>query len=179
MHTYLQSARKQFEYYKSVGERAMAQVNDGALFWQQNAECNSIATIIKHLQGNMLSRWTDFLTTDGEKPWRQRDAEFESDTHSREDLLTKWNEGWICLFDALDSVNESNWHNDIFIRGEKHTVVDAINRQLAHIPYHVGQIVFIDKLHAGEDWASLTVPRGKSAEFNVQKFAEEAAKKTS
>lgn len=178
MHTYLQSARKQFEYYKSVGERAIAQVSDDALFWQHNAECNSIATIIKHLQGNMLSRWTDFLTTDGEKPWRQRDAEFENATQTREELFAKWNEGWACLFAALDSVNECNWHNDVFIRGEKHTVVDAINRQLAHIPYHVGQIVFIAKLHAADDWASLTVPRGKSAEFNAQKFAEVAAKKT-
>jgi hypothetical protein len=179
MHTYLQSARKQFEYYKSVGERAMAQASDDALFWQHNPECNSIATIIKHLQGNMLSRWTDFFTTDGEKPSRQRDAEFENDTLSREELLGKWNEGWACLFAALDSIDESNWHSDIFIRGEKHTVVDAINRQLAHIPYHVGQIVFIAKMHVGDDWASLTVPRGKSAEFTAKKFAEEAAKKTS
>jgi hypothetical protein len=178
MQTYLQSARKQFEYYKSVGERAMVQIDDDALFWQHHAECNSIGTIVMHLRGNMLSRWTDFFTSDGEKPWRQRDEEFVNGTLTREDLLAKWDEGWACLFAALDSVNESNWHSEIFIRGEKHTVVDALNRQLAHIPYHIGQIVFIAKMHAADGWASLTVPRGKSAEFNAKKFAEEAAKKT-
>nr|WP_294943908.1 DUF1572 family protein [uncultured Mucilaginibacter sp.] len=178
MDHYLQSARKQFEYYKSVGERAMAQVDDDALFWQYNAESNSIATIVKHLWGNMLSRWTDFLISDGEKPWRQRDAEFESNTLSRDELMAQWNEGWACLFGALDSLNESNWATDIFIRGEKHTVTDAINRQLAHYPYHIGQIVFIAKMIADNNWASLTIPRGKTQEFNANKFAGEAAKKS-
>ncbi|MEO7211951.1 DUF1572 family protein [Mucilaginibacter sp.] len=178
MHTFLQSAIKQFEYYKSVGERAMAQVPDDALFWQHNPESNSIATIVKHLRGNMLSRWTDFLTTDGEKPWREREAEFDNDIVTREELLAKWNEGWACLFATLNTLNEGNWHTEVFIRNELHTVTDAINRQLAHYPYHVGQIVFIAKMAADSNWASLTIPRGKTQEFNAHKIAEEAGKKT-
>ncbi|MBD1365644.1 DUF1572 family protein [Mucilaginibacter sp. ZT4R22] len=178
MDNYLQSARKQFEYYRSVGERAMAQVADEGLFWQYNAESNSIATIVKHLWGNMLSRWTDFLTTDGEKPWREREAEFENDITTRDELLAKWNEGWACLFSALELVNESTIHNHVFIRGEKHTITDAINRQLAHYPYHIGQIVFIAKMIADNNWSSPTIPKGKTGEFNAKKFAEETAKKT-
>lgn len=177
MHTFLQSAKKQFEYYKGLGERAMAQVPDDALFWQYNAESNSIATIVKHLWGNMLSRWTDFLTTDGEKPWREREAEFENDITTRAELLAKWNEGWECLFTALDTINDSNRHTEVFIRNEPHTITDAINRQLAHYPYHVGQIVFIAKMAADSHWASLTIPKGKSLEFNANKIAEEESKK--
>lgn len=167
---YLQSIRYQFEYYKLLGEKTFDQLTDEQLFWQYNAESNSIATIIKHLWGNMLSRWTDFLTTDGEKEWRQREAEFENYLQSREELLKKWNEGWACLFNALDQVNDSNLNTIIYIRNEGHTVMEALNRQLAHYPYHVGQIVFIGKMMKDTEWKSLSIPRGGTAQFNADKF---------
>ncbi|RFZ81810.1 DUF1572 domain-containing protein [Mucilaginibacter terrenus] len=170
MDGYLQSVRKQFEYYKSVGERTMDQLTDNELFWKYNEDSNSIATIVKHLWGNMLSRWTDFLTTDGEKPWREREAEFDNDIKDRAELLIKWNEGWQCLFNALDTINQDNWQTDVYIRNERHTITDAINRQLAHYPYHVGQIVFIAKMLKAEAWTSLTIPRGNTDEFNKEKF---------
>lgn len=169
MEQYLKSAIKQFEYYKGVGEKAIAQIQDADLFWQANDECNSIATIVQHIHGNMLSRWTDFLTTDGEKEWRQRDAEFKPIINTREALMNIWNEGWACLFNALNTVNESNWNTIIFIRNEPHSLVDAINRQLAHLPYHVGQIVLIAKQRAS-NWKSLTIPKGQSAAFNAAMF---------
>jgi hypothetical protein len=159
---YLQSVRKQFEYYKMLGDKTIAQVTDEQLFWQYNEESNSIATIVKHLWGNMLSRWTDFLTTDGEKDWRDREGEFENDIRDREELLAKWNEGWNCLFSALDSLNESNFDQLVYIRNQGHTITEAINRQLAHYPYHVGQIVFIGKMVLNEQWTSLSIPRGDS-----------------
>jgi len=169
MELYLKSAIKQFEYYKGVGEKAMAQLNDADLFWQPNAECNSIATIVQHMHGNMLSRWTDFLTTDGEKDWRNRDAEFEQLLNTREQLIQKWNEGWTCLFNAINLINESNWNTIIYIRNEPHSVVDAVNRQLAHYPYHVGQMVMIAK-ERSSDWKALTIPKGNSKAFNAEMF---------
>jgi len=171
MKTYLESAKKQFNYYKSLGEKTFAQIPDEGLFWQYNEESNSVATIVKHLSGNMLSRWTDFLTSDGEKPWRNRDAEFENDIKTREELLPVWNTGWDCLFNALDSIKDSDWEKDIYIRNERHSIPDAINRQLAHYPYHIGQIVFIGKMVSGNSWYSLSIPKGKSEVFNVEKFA--------
>nr|WP_294789824.1 DUF1572 family protein [uncultured Mucilaginibacter sp.] len=171
MEQYLKSVIKQFEYYKGVGEKAIAQIQDADLFWQANEECNSIATIVQHIHGNMLSRWTDFLTTDGEKEWRKRDAEFEHVINTREQLMQIWNEGWVCLFNALDTVNESNWNITIYIRNEPHTVVDAINRQLAHYPYHVGQMVMIAKERAA-DWKALTIPKGTSQAFNAEMFGK-------
>ncbi len=167
---YLQSARKQFEYYKLLGEKTFAQLTDEQLFWQYHAESNSIATIVKHLWGNMLSRWTDFLTTDGEKEWRHREAEFDNDLQSREELMAKWNEGWDCLFRALDSVNESNFDTILYIRNQGHSITEAINRQLAHYPYHVGQIVFIGKMVKDADWDSLSIPRGGTQQFNATMF---------
>ena len=146
LNDYLASTRKQFEYYKMLGEKTFDQLTDEQLFWQANPESNSIATIVKHLWGNMMSRWTDFLTTDGEKEWRQREAEFENDLQTREAMLGLWNEGWDCLFQALDSVNEENINTIIYIRNQGHSIVEALNRQLAHYPYHVGQIVFIGKM---------------------------------
>ncbi|MCC6724441.1 MAG: DUF1572 family protein, partial [Saprospiraceae bacterium] len=142
------------------------------LFWQFNPESNSIATIVKHLWGNMLSRWTDFLTSDGEKEWRQREAEFENDLTSRTELLQKWNEGWACLFQALDSVNSENIDTIIYIRNQGHSIVEAINRQLAHYPYHIGQIVFIGKMAKDSSWASLSIPRGGSQQYNAAKFEQ-------
>jgi hypothetical protein len=173
---YLQSVRKQFEYYKLLGDKTIAQVTDEQLFWQYNEESNSIATIVKHLWGNMLSRWTDFLTTDGEKDWRDREGEFENDIRDREELLAKWNEGWNCLFLALDSLNESNFNQLVYIRNQGHTITEAINRQLAHYPYHVGQIVFIGKMVLNEQWTSLSIPRGDSGKYNADKFSKPKAR---
>jgi hypothetical protein len=170
MKTYLNSVKKRFEYYKTLGEKTFDQLSDEQLFWCYNEESNSIAMVVKHLSGNMLSRWTDFLNTDGEKPWRNRDSEFENDIKSRQELLKIWNEGWSCLFNALNSIKEDDWQKDIYIRNERHSVIDAINRQLAHYPYHIGQIVFIGKMLAGPKWNSLSIPKGKSDTFNDEKF---------
>lgn len=178
MNDYLTSTRKQFEYYKMLGEKTFAQLTDEQLFWQYNAESNSVAIIVKHLWGNMLSRWTDFLTSDGEKEWRQRDAEFENDIATREELINKWNEGWHCLFGALDSLTTDDLNKDIYIRNERHSVVEAINRQLAHYPYHIGQIVFIGKMVCDTSWASLTIPRGNSKAFNKDMFAKKHTSQT-
>jgi hypothetical protein len=171
METYLNSVIKRFEYYKTLGEKTFEQVGDDGLFWQYNEESNSIAMIVQHLAGNMLSRWTDFLTSDGEKNWRNRDTEFESVIKSRAELLGKWNEGWACMLNALRSITEDDWGKTIYIRGEAHNVVDAINRQLAHVPYHVGQIVFIGKMIVGEKWHSLSIPKGQSESFNQKMSA--------
>lgn len=168
---YLKSAIRQFEYYKMLGEKAMEQLEDQGLFWQVNEESNNIATIVKHLHGNMLSRWTNFLTEDGEKPWRNRDGEFESDTTSREAVMKNWNEGWTCLFDALNSITDDDLSRIIYIRNDGHTVLEAINRQLAHYPYHIGQIIYIAKLLKNDVWKSLSIPRNKSAQYNSEKFS--------
>ena len=176
MTDYLESVKKQFAYYKMLGEKTFAQLSDEQLFLQVTEESNSIGTIVKHLWGNMLSRWTDFLTTDGEKEWRQRDAEFENDIQDRNELLAKWNEGWDCLFTALNSLTEKNLTDEIYIRNQGHTVLEAINRQLAHYPYHVGQIVFIGKMLVNEKWISLSIPKGNSKEYNAEKFSQEKHK---
>lgn len=169
---YLNSVKKQFEYYKSVGERTFDQLEEKDLFWQFNEDSNSIAIIVNHLWGNMKSRWTDFLTSDGEKEWRNRDSEFEFVIKSKDELLEKWREGWNCLFSALDSINEKNFNAKIFIRNQEHTIIEAFNRQLAHYAYHIGQIVFIGKMIKGNEWNSLTIPKGKSSEFNKAKFSK-------
>lgn len=168
---YLESVRKQFEYYKMLGDKTFSQLADDKLFWQYNSESNSIATIVKHLWGNMLSRWTDFLTSDGEKEWRDRDAEFENDIKSRQELLDKWNEGWTCLFNAINSLTTADLNKIIYIRNQGHTVTEAINRQLAHYPYHIGQIVFIGKMLA-DSWTSLSIPKGNSQSYNADKFSK-------
>ncbi len=170
---FLSSAKRQFETYKNLGEKAMLQMEDADLFWQPNEDSNSVYTIVKHLWGNMLSRWTNFLTEDGEKPWRQRDAEFESDANSREELMKKWNEGWQCLYDALDSITDADLDKIVYIRNEGHTILEAINRQIAHYPYHVGQIIYIGKLRKSEAWRSLSIPRNMSDEFNKDMFSKE------
>lgn len=170
---YLKSANRQFQYYKKLGDDAMAQLPDTDLFWQMNEDCNSIAIIVKHMWGNMLSRWTDFLTTDGEKPTRQRDAEFENDMNSRVEVLEKWEAGWKCLFDALASITDADLDRIIYIRNEGHTVLEATNRQIAHYAYHVGQIVHIAKECKSSNWKSLSIPRNKSADYNADKFAQD------
>lgn len=169
---YLESAKKQFEYYKMLGDKTIAQLPDEKLFWQYNEESNSIAVIVKHLHGNMLSRWTDFLTSDGEKEWRQRDAEFDNDLNSKEELIQKWNEGWDCLFSALNSLKEEDFSKTIYIRNQGHSITEAINRQLAHYPYHVGQMVFIGKMICDNKWVSLSIPKGNSNTYNAEKFSK-------
>ena len=169
---YLESVKKQFEYYKMLGEKTFAQLSDEQLFWHFNEVSNSIATIVKHLSGNMLSRWTDFLTTDGEKEWRKRDAEFDNVIAGRDELLANWNAGWTCLFNAIDPLGENDLTKEIFIRNEGHTIVEAINRQLAHYPYHIGQIVFIGKMVCNDNWISLSIPKGSSTEYNADKFSK-------
>ena len=170
---YLQSTIKQFEYYKMLGDKTIAQLPDDKLFWQYNEESNSIATIIKHLYGNMLSRWTDFLTTDGEKEWRNRDAEFENDLNSKEQVIELWEEGWKCLFTTLNTLTDKDFSKTIYIRNQGHSVVEAINRQLAHYPYHIGQIVYLGKMICDHQWINLSIPKGNSKTYNAEKFAKE------
>lgn len=170
---YLESVKKQFLYYKTLGEKAISQLESDQLFEAYNADSNSIATIVKHMAGNMLSRWTDFLTTDGEKPWRNRDAEFENDIKEKEELMRQWETGWNCLFSALNSLSPAQLSDIIYIRHEGHSVMDAINRQLAHYPYHVGQIVFAAKQLKNGPWTSLSIPRNQSKEYNTGKFSRE------
>lgn len=172
MNDYLESVKKQFSYYKILGERTFDQVPDQKLFWRPTETSNSISTIVKHLNGNMLSRWTDFLTTDGEKSWRKRDQEFDHDIKTKDQLLTQWNLGWDCFFEAIHPLQETDLSKEIFIRNMGHSVVEAINRQLAHYSYHVGQIVFIGKLIQNEGWESLSIPKGKSKEYNQEKFSK-------
>ena len=170
---YLESAKKQFLYYKTLGEKAMEQLAPEQLFIFPNQDSNSIAAIVKHLSGNMLSRWTDFMTTDGEKEWRNRDAEFDNDLETKESILLAWNKGWDCLFDALNSLQPQQLSDIIYIRNEGHSVIEAINRQLAHYSYHVGQIVFYAKQLKDESWESLSIPKNKSISYNAGKFAQE------
>jgi hypothetical protein len=168
---FLSSALKQFRYYKTLGEKTMEQLPDEALFWQHDPVSNSISTIIKHLAGNMISRWTDFLNSDGEKPNRNREAEFENDIGTREELMKIWKQGWDSLFIALEPLQEKDLDRTIYIRSEPHSVTEAIHRQLAHYPYHVGQIVFIGKMLSGDSWKSLSIPKGQSEQFNHEKFS--------
>lgn len=171
--SYLESVKKQFLYYKTLGEKAMDQLEPKQLFISVNEDTNSIATIIKHISGNMLSRWTDFLTSDGEKEWRNRDAEFENDLQSKEEVIETWNKGWDVFLDALNNLKPEQLSEIIYIRNEGHTVIEAINRQLAHYPYHIGQIVFYAKQLKNSSWESLSIPKNKSGNYNAEKFARE------
>jgi len=142
------------------------------LFWQYNDASNSIAIIVQHLWGNMLSRWTNFLTEDGEKEWRNRDQEFEKVIKTKEEMITKWDEGWDCLFAAINSLTNEDLDRIIYIRKEPLSVVDAVNRQLAHYSYHVGQIVYLGKMQLNDRWISLSIPKGNSKEFNDKMMSE-------
>lgn len=164
--SYLQDSLTLFRYYKQLGERAMAQLDEPALFAALDAESNSVAVIVKHVAGNMRSRWTDFLTTDGEKPDRDRDSEFTQPPQTRDELLHLWEEGWALLFAALEPLSDADLGRTVTIRGEAHSVMQAVNRQMAHYSYHVGQIVFLAKHLAHDHWNSLSIPRAWSAAFN-------------
>jgi hypothetical protein len=175
---YLEDSITLFRYYKKLGEGAMQQLTDEQLFHTIDAESNSVAVIVKHMSGNMLSRWTDFLTSDGEKPTRNRDAEFEGgDLTTRAQLMQLWEEGWRVLFSALEPLAEQDLTRTITIRSEPHSVMQAINRQIAHYSYHVGQIVFLAKHLRSSEWKSLSVPRNKSSEFNARVKAGEASQR--
>jgi Protein of unknown function (DUF1572) len=159
---------KRFEYYKTLGDKSFLQLSEDQIFWQFNEESNSVAVIVKHISGNMLSRWTDFLSEDGEKPWRKRDEEFVNSFSTKDEVLEYWESGWKCLFQALDQINDENLYSIIYIRNEAHTVLDAVLRQLAHYPYHIGQIVYIAKMMKDQDWKTLSIARNKSEDFNLE-----------
>jgi len=163
---YLKSARKIFSDYKRMAEKTMEQLSEKQLYWAPDKESNSIAIIAKHLWGNMRSRWTNFLTEDGEKPWRNRDTEFEMDWKGRDTLMQKWEEGWQIMFNTIDSLKETDLDKTVLTRGEQNTVLEAINRQIAHYASHIGQIVYLGKMMKQEDWHTLSIARGKSKEFN-------------
>jgi hypothetical protein len=177
MESYLESARKQFLYYKMLGDKAMEQLPDDALFYKYNEESNSIAVIVNHMAGTMLSRFTDFLTSDGEKEWRNRDEEFDTTLQIRSEVTEKWERGWSCLLNALSELKTEDLEKVVYIRNEGHTVLEALNRQLAHYPYHVGQIVFIAKMIKDSDWKSLSIPRHQSSSYNAVKFAQEKGRR--
>jgi hypothetical protein len=175
--SYLEDALAVFGYYKTLAERAMAQVTDEQLFTVLDAETNSIAIIVKHMTGNMRSRWTDFLTTDGEKPDRNRDSEFVDPPATRAALMAEWEDGWARVFAALEPLGEADLARTVTIRGEAHSVMQAVNRQLAHYPHHVGQIVLLAKHFGSDHWQSLSVPRNRSAEYNRKVEAGEASQR--
>ena len=165
--SYLKDSITIFRYYKKLGENAIGQCPDAGLVAELDEQSNSIAIIVKHLAGNMNSRWTDFLTTDGEKPNRNRDSEFEEAPKTRAEILDVWERGWKCFFGALEGLSDTDMTNTITIRGEAHSVTQAINRQVAHYSYHIGQIAFLARHFAGPNWKSLTIPKKKSQEFNA------------
>ena len=165
---YLDDALSSFRAYKKLAEKALEQLNNEEYFVTLDDEGNSIAVIMKHIAGNMLSRWTDFLTSDGEKPNRNRDMEFEIEPEmTKADLFDFWERGWSCLFNALEPLQPEDFAKQITIRGQEHTIVQAINRQLTHYAYHIGQIVFLAKHFRSAEWTSLSVPRNRSADFNA------------
>ena len=168
--------KKQLVFYKHLGEKTFDQVSDSQLFEQSHPDNNSIAILVNHLWGNMLSRWTNFLTTDGEKESRERDLEFENVIATRAEMMAKWEEGWQCVFDALETINEKNFDTTVYIRNQGHTVLEAVNRQMCHYAYHVGQIVHMGKDFKQGQWQSLSIPKGQSKEYNAQKFAQEKGK---
>ncbi|PYV89365.1 MAG: hypothetical protein DMG90_11370 [Acidobacteria bacterium] len=170
---YLEEARRQFRGHKRLGEGAIAQLKDEELFVILDPEANSVAIIIKHLAGNMRSRFTDFLTTDGEKPDRHRDQEFEANANTtRAEVMRWWEQGWACVLSAMESLEPEDVTRTVTIRGEAHTVLQAVNRQIAHYAYHIGQIVFLAKHLRSREWKSLSIPRGRSEEFNRQPVTE-------
>lgn len=174
---FLQTAIKRLKYYKDIADKTFIQLNTEQLYFQPNAESNSIAVIIQHMSGNMLSRWTNFLTEDGEKKWRQRDAEFETHEYNKEELLAIWEKGWSCFLDTLSLLKEDDLIKNITIRQESLTVIDAVNRQLAHYPYHIGQIVYIGKMIKDAEWNSLSIPKGHSQQYNSSSQIKDPAKK--
>lgn len=174
---FLSASIKRMKYYKELGEKTFAQLEDKDFHFQPSSESNSIAVMIQHIVGNMLSRFTNFLTEDGEKEWRNRDDEFEVHKYSKQQLIELWNKGWKCFFDAVQSLNENDLVKTITIRGEELSVIDAIIRQLAHYPYHIGQIVYVGRLIRNESWKNLSIPKGASQAYNQSPGIKDPAKK--
>ncbi len=174
---YLENSIIQFEYYKMLGDKSLQQLSEKECFWQYNDDSNNIAIMVKHLVGNMLSRWTNFLTEDGEKEWRKRDQEFENTYKTKEEILIAWDNGWTCLFDAIKPLTINDFDKLIYIRNQGHTIQEAITRQLCHYSYHVGQIVYLSKMIKGEKWVSLSVAKGKYVAYNKDKFDKPKTKK--
>jgi hypothetical protein len=175
--SYLEDSLAVFRYYKKLGDGAMAQATDAQLYETLDSEANSIAVTVKHIAGNMRSRFVDFLTTDGEKPDRNRDGEFVEPPATREELMRVWEHGWDCVFRALGPLSEADMTRTVFIRGEAHSVTQAINRQIAHYAYHIGQIVLLAKHFQHDRWKTLSVPRNRSAEFNRSVLAGERSQR--
>jgi Protein of unknown function (DUF1572) len=173
---YLKTVIARLKYYKHLGEKTFEQLEEKDFHWQPSSESNSIAVIIQHLTGNMLSRWTNFLTEDGEKEWRERDNEFEIHSYSRQQLMDIWNRGWDCLFNALNSLTDEDLLKTIHIRKEPLRAIDAINRQLAHYPYHIGQIAYIGRMIRNENWKTLSIPKQASKEYNQSTGVKDPAK---
>jgi hypothetical protein len=164
---FLDSAIKRLSYYKDLGDKTFAQLSGADFHMSPDTDSNSIELIIKHVSGNMLSRWTDFLTSDGEKEWRNRDTEFETEKADKEALLSLWEKGWACCLGAIRQLTADDLEKIIYIRNEPLLVIDAINRQLAHYPYHVGQIVYVGRMIKGSAWKNLSIPKGHSEQFNA------------
>jgi hypothetical protein len=174
---YLDTAIRRLKYYKELGDKTFVQLNEWDFHYQPNDESNSIATIIQHLSGNMLSRWTNFLTEDGEKEWRKRDEEFDVHQYTKEQLVALWEKGWTCFLDSLGSLRKKDLKKTVTIRQEELTVIDAVNRQLAHYPYHIGQIIFLAKIIKNKNWQNLSIPKGNSQTYNQSTDIKDPAKK--
>ncbi len=175
--SYLTSVIKQFEYYKSLGDKTFTQLTFEELKKEFAEDSNSISIIVKHIIGNMLSRWTNFLTEDGEKEWRKRDEEFQDTFTSKEELIDAWDRGWQCLFNAVKPLSQNDLERVVYIRNQGHSVTEAINRQMMHYAYHIGQIVLLGKLIKGKHWQSLSIPKGKSKDYNKDKFSKDKGKR--
>ncbi|MBG47267.1 MAG: hypothetical protein CML05_03140 [Pseudozobellia sp.] len=167
---FLESVKFEFNRYKVLGDACLKQLSYHEMNWKASESDNSVPIIVKHMNGNMLSRWTNFLIEDGEKNWRQREQEFENSYQSKGEIITAWEEGWECLFDALDTIHSNNFGTQVKIRNENHSITEAVHRQLAHYASHVGQIVLLAKMIKGPQWKSLSIPKGKSEAFNRKMF---------
>jgi len=167
---YLKNIKKQFESYKKVADKTISQLVEKDLYWRYNEESNDIASIMIHVSENMISRWTDFFESDGEKEWRDRENEFSIQDLNYYELTERWEKGWNCLFDALNTIDETNFHRSILIRNKKVKLIESITRQIAHYPYHIGQIAFIGKMILNEKWLSPSIPKGKSNEYIQLEF---------
>lgn len=176
MDSFLNNTIKLAGYYRSIGRKTIDRLTEAELNWSPGSSSNSIATLVKHLSGNMLSRWTHFLTEDGEKEWRNRENEFDSSPETKAEVIGRWEEGWDCFISALKELTSTDLNKIIYIRNEGHTVVDAVQRQMAHYPYHIGQMIYIAKMHQPE-WESLSIPPGQSDKFNESKFSSDKATK--
>ena len=174
---FLTSTIRRLKYYKDLGDKTFEQLTDIDFNYQPTGESNSIAIVIQHMSGNMLSRWTNFLTEDGEKEWRQRDDEFEMHNYNKQQLLEHWEKGWACFFSAIEPLSKKDLKKIIYIRKEPLTVIDAINRQLAHYPYHVGQIIFIAKMRKDNKWINLSIAKNRSKNYTISTEIKDPAKK--